>query len=1086
MKIPTLVEKQKKYFGTYSVMALHNARTVFDHIQEIADIDDSTTGKAEDLWIHPIMSYLWNTYNGNGGMPEKALFIIERLQTYFPFLKIMAENQREYSNKKNNQNRIEVNSSDICNVLDRILRILKMYRDNTAHYQTYENKFVDNCDFLTKKEQPLAYMINNYYTVALRNIKERYGYKSKELTFIQDNRYKFVKDVSGRKKSQVNLNFFLSLLDYNDDKTKKLHLSGIGVALLICLFLDKQYINLFLTKLPIFSSYGPQSEERKIILRSMSINSIKLPKDRIYSEKSNKSIALDMLNEIKRCPKELFDVISPEMQSHFRLFSNDHNEVLMRRSTDRFVQLILQYIDYGKLFKGIRFHVNMGKLRFLFKANKNCIDNQNRVRVIEQPLNGFGRIEEAEDIRKQENGTFAKTGITIRNFENMRRDDADPANYPYIVDTYTHYILENNKVEMFFCDEPLIPEIEKGRYVVKRMPSCRMSALEIPAMAFHLLLFGSEKTEKLIKDICAKYRKLFEAMKNEDVTAENLKSFGIAEKDLPQKLLDLVYGNAHGKDVDKFIMSTIETMLASTGNQIKRLKEDKRATHSTDNKMGKRNFRHISTGKLAEFLAKDIVLFQPSVNDGENKITGLNYRIMQSGIALYNSMGDSEAKLQFKQMFEKARLIGNNRNVSHPFLYKVFARYIPANTIEFYEKYLIERKFYLKMLLDKIEQGNKVNIPFIRRDQNKWKKPVMSNLGFIYDEDLPIELPRQMFDSEIKDYLRSMPQMSDIDFSNANVTFLIAEYMKRIMKDDFQAFYSWDRKYHYIDMLKGDYDKRHTLQSSFTTVEERERLWKERVERTDSYRKQATINIMSNRLNRYMTPSEINNILDKSISRYRNEYQKCEKLIRRYKVQDALLFLMAKKALKETADFDGDRFKLKEIMPDAERGILSEIMPITFTFEKDGKTYTIKSNDMKLKNYGDFFVIANDNRIVKLMELVDSDIVSKENLMEEFKKYDQCRPEIASIVFDLEKWAFDKFPELSEKVRLKEKVDFKAIIQVLANNKKVENQQGYILRKIRNAFDHNNYPDKGIVKITTLPEIALNIKKLFGDYAIII
>lgn len=139
---------------------------------------------------------------------------------------------------------------------------------------------------------------------------------------------------------------------------------------------------------------------------------------------------------------------------------------------------------------------------------------------------------------------------------------------------------------------------------------------------------------------------------------------------------------------------------------------------------------------------------------------------------------------------------------------------------------------------------------------------------------------------------------------------------------------------------------------------------------------------------------------------------------------------------------------------------------------------------MKLKNYGDFFVLANDKRLCKLLKIVGSNSVSKEDIMEEFKKYDQCRPEIASIVFNLEKWAFDTYPELSAKVDREEQVDFKFILNVLLNKKNINNEQSYILRKIRNAFDHNNYPDKGLVEIKALPEIAMSIKKTFGEYAI--
>lgn len=1088
MNIPALVENQKKYFGTYSVMAMLNAQTVLDHIQKVADIEGEQNENNENLWFHPVMSHLYNAKNGYDKQPEKTMFIIERLQSYFPFLKIMAENQREYSNGKYKQNRVGVNSNDIFEVLKRAFGVLKMYRDQTSHYKTYDEKLIDGCEFLTRTEQPLSGMINNYYTVALRNTKERYGYKTEDLAFIQDNRYKSTKDAYGKRKSQVNTGFFLSLQDYNGDTTKKLHLSGVGIALLICLFLDKQYINIFLSRLPIFSSYNAQSEERRIIIRSFGINSIKQPKDRIHSEKSNKSVAMDMLNEVKRCPDELFTTLSAEKQSRFRIISDDHNEVLMKRSSDRFVPLLLQYIDYGKLFDHIRFHVNMGKLRYLLKADKTCIDGQTRVRVIEQPLNGFGRLEEVETMRKQENGTFGNSGIRIRDFENMKRDDANPANYAYIVDTYTHYILENNKVEMFISDEenpaPLLPVIEDDRYVVKTIPSCRMSTLEIPAMAFHMFLFGSGKTEKLIIDVHDRYKRLFKAMQKEEVTAENIASFGIAESDLPQKILDLISGNAHGKDVDAFIRLTVDDMLTDTERRIKRFKDDRKSIRSADNKMGKRGFKQISTGKLADYLAKDIVLFQPSVDDGENKITGLNYRIMQSAIAVYDSGDDYEAKQQFKLMFEKARLIGKGTTEPHPFLYKVFARAIPANAVEFYERYLIERKFYLTGLCNEIKKGNRVDVPFIRRDQNKWKTPAMKTLGRIYSEDLPVELPRQMFDNEIKSHLKSLPQMEGIDFNNANVTYLIAEYMKRVLNDDFQAFYQWKRNYRYMDMLRGAYDRKGSLQSCFTSVEERECLWKERETRTEQYRRLASNKIRSNRQMRNATSEDIELILDKRLSNCRNEYQKSEKVIRRYKIQDALLFLLAKKTLTELADFDGEKFKLKEIMPDAEKGILSEIMPMSFTFEKGGKIYTITSGGMKLKNYGDFFVLASDKRIGNLLELVGSDIVSKEDIMEEFKKYDQCRPEIASIVFNLEKWAFDTYPELPARVDREEKVDFKSILKILLNNKNINKEQSDILRKIRNAFDHNNYPDKGIVEIRALPEIAMSIKKAFGEYAI--
>ena len=130
-----------------------------------------------------------------------------------------------------------------------------------------------------------------------------------------------------------------------------------------------------------------------VIRRTFGINSIVLSKERIRSEKSDMSIALDMINELKRCPRELFDTLSFADQDAFRIMSDDHQEVLQMRHTDRFVPMMLQYIDYNRLFSQIRFGVNMGKLRYLFCSEKHCIDGQTRVRVLEQPINAFGRLQ---------------------------------------------------------------------------------------------------------------------------------------------------------------------------------------------------------------------------------------------------------------------------------------------------------------------------------------------------------------------------------------------------------------------------------------------------------------------------------------------------------------------------------------------------------------------------------------------------------------------------------------------------------------------------------------------------------------------
>ena len=1105
--IPELVENHKELFTPFTVSALLNAQCVLDHVQKMASIgiyEGYEAKKSEDLWSHPAIEYISRKPRYASTRPETLQYITKSLFSYFPFLEIMCENQRMFENKRNpSVCRSEVNHNDAWNVLNKLFRVIKAYRDYSTHYKIISDLFIkeidsknktsEDNDFFKYSEIPLTGQIGNYYTVALRNAKEKFNYDTKDLGFIQDNIKKTTKGKDGKRTTTDNLDFFLALKAYNGDY--KLHLSGMGVALVLCLFLDKQQINLFvesLLKLPFFKNQKIDEKQRRIIIQSMSINSIRLPKDRIHSEKGTMTVALDMINELKRCPAELFDTLPHEKQERFRTSSIDHTEVLLKRSSDRFAPLLLQYIDYGKKFKDIRFHVNMGKLRYLLNAEKTCIDGETRVRVIEHPLNGFGRIDEIEQLRCSEENTFADSGIQIRGFENMKRDDADPANYPYIVDTYSHYMLENNKVELSFCGSSSLPKIEEkdGKWYVKKVvPACRMSVLELPAMAFHMILFGADKTEKRIKEVYNRYCRLFEAMQNGTLTKDNIKDFGIAEADIPQKVLDSLDPKKKARDLNRYVKETVEDMIDETEYLLGKLKEDRKAVNSSANKMGKRGFRQIRPGKLAEFLARDIVMFQPTKGDGTDKMTGLNYRIMQSSIATYDSESSSEGKTKFYELFKNAGLISNDPDRSHPFLKKVFDKGYPDNVITFYKRYLEERSSYLWSLNRKLNLSQKVSLPFINAKSNKWRKVGQQELGEIYGNKLSIELPRQMFDDDIKQKLSHEDCMKDIDFEQANITYLIAEYLKRVLDDDFQPFYGWERNYRYIDMLKLRTDKKGSLIECFTSVEDRMDIWSNREDHTSKYKKWAVGRLMSNRKSR-MTKDEAEEKAERSLANARADYQKDEKVIRRYKVQDALLFWLAKDILTEKANFDGTKFRLKEIMPDADRGILSEKMPMSFTFEKDKRRYTIESDSMKLKNYGDFYPLANDRRLPGLVILTGSATLSKENLACELDRYNQCRPKKARLVFEVEKFAFDKCESLVSKFEENPRsIGFRQILEELERQALIEPKIKPVLKSSRNAFEHNIYPDKDnlddkTIEVLTIPEVARMIKSIFEKYSL--
>jgi hypothetical protein len=1089
MKIPQLIEDNKHIFGTYSAMALMNIRTVFNHIQNITGLEGEFKEASEAFWHHPVMLHLKDVRNSN--LPkESTQKVIERLLHSFPFLYILAENQRVFITKKRNENRTEINCDDIYTVLNWLLNVIAKYRNYTNHYFIESSDWRDGSDFLKYNEQILANALVKYYVTALRNVKERFNYSTAQLAFIQDHLYQKTW-ANGRSIMCPNVEFPLSLINKSGDIGNIYHISAVGVVLTICLFLEKKYIQNFVRKTQILHIYPEQSEEHRIIMRSLGINSIRLPKERIRSDKKDMSVALDMLNELKRCPKELFDTLDFSNQSRFRIISTDHNEVLQMRHTDRFAQLALNYIDSNKLFERIRFHVNMGKLRYLFAAEKHCIDGQTRVRVIEHPLNGYGRLEDMEEERISEQGNFASTNIPVRTFEQVERDDANPKNYPYVVDTYTNYLLQHNKVEMCFSKENLFPNIvqEGGKwYVEKEIPACRMSTLEIPAMMFHIHLLGSHKTEQRIKDVHDKYMSLFNALADGKLNQSNINSFGIPLCDIPQKVIDAVNGVSTGKDYNSYIHEEVNSLLEDSIRRIERIKEDRRTVNSATNKMGKPGFKRIMPGKLAEFIARDIVKFQPSFRKGDaygtDRITGLNFRVMQATIATYNDEGNAFEEL--KQLFTDAHLIGGIRKYNHPFLYAALQRR-PGSTVDFYQNYLFARKRYLERINSDLNKGIPVTLPFVNENSTKWvlrDKAYYQTLGGTYADELAIELPRQMFDNDIKDKLKQYPEMQGIDFENANVTYLIAEYFKRVHHDDVQEFYAYLRNYRYIDLLTCETDRKNSLIKQYTDTAKREALWEARSERVEVYKSWALRKKANDRNFMRMSDSEFSSILDKRLSACRNDFQKSEKLIRRFKVQDIMLFLMAKDKLNEHLDFEAKSFKLQDITPDADRGIMSEIMPIDFTFDKNGKKYTIHSDGMKLKNYGEFFALANDKRFTSLLKIISAMYVNKEEIEEEFDNYDTCRPSIVKLIMEFEKGAFSKYPEMRDLVTEENHFDFSKILTFISDKGEIDLNDSKVLSQVRNAFSHNQYPNQAdIVEIRTLPEIAKHLIDLFERHS---
>jgi hypothetical protein len=139
---------------------------------------------------------------------------------------------------------------------------------------------------------------------------------------------------------------------------------------------------------------------------------------------------------------------------------------------------------------------------------------------------------------------------------------------------------------------------------------------------------------------------------------------------------------------------------------------------------------------------------------------------------------------------------------------------------------------------------------------------------------------------------------------------------------------------------------------------------------------------------------------------------------------------------------------------------------------------------MKLKNYGEFFALANDKRFTSLLKIISAMYVNKEEVEEELCNYDTCRPNIVKLILEFEKVAFEKYPEMRDLVTADNHRLFFTILDFVSKKGDIDSKDSLVLSQIRNAFTHNQYPNqKQIVEIRTLPEVAKHLIDLFEQHS---
>ena len=1075
---------------------------------------------------------------------------------HIPAMGPIMDSVAQYNNNSQKQKSNVVKESDLANIIKGIslkdcfstlCQIANTLTD-LRNYYTHKNPYNDkNSQKRHKSElRTVMHYMEKVFTASRRLDKERNMITTQEMEFLTsckdlpNARYRRVltdeKDRNGRSifKMVEREDFFYKIsTGTGDNKT----LSDFGKLLFGCLFLTRHYARLFVNEEMLFNN-SPYSPNQNMIIREMlTIYHINLPKERRIDPQSTKgALALDMLNEISKCPKELYEVLSAEGKAFFEKKnedSEDEDTVKMIRYSDRFPNLAMRYIDETEMFKDIRFQVQLGKYRFNF-YDRQCIDGTQQVRSWQKEINGFGRLQEVEAIRKKkwENQLQQRESIVVEQeygnieLEQLPVDTAD--SQPYVTDMRASYRIEANHIGMSWNlkDGTFVPTLkvkkdETGNNkadVQQLAPMCTMSVYDIPGMLFYQYLYQRSEcmdlpsAEDIIKHkyeaIKAFYNAVSEGASKSDLNAL-MKEKGLSKTDLTDKLKKYLendnlpmkfFKKVEKEKLVKHAIQLLSNIVTDAERRIESFNDKKKKIGTSDNKYGKKGYADIRHGKLAQYLAQSLLMWQATKADGKDKLTGLDYSQLQAFLATYGQQTDIE---MLNTVLKNARLIDSV--IPHPFIKGVLDKQ-PKHIEELYQYYLVSELKFASYLKQELEENRDIDkhlqeIAFSGAQAERWKMAETVD-GYYQNyakrcltaggQNSTVVLPDGLFTEYIMKLLKSdyrknqqfMKLLSDNKTKNA--TYLIQLYYKYVLEDGCQPFYDannkkFNRAYRPFSVL-ADQHKGNELLPRFMNANEISDQLKANLENEIANYVKLSRNLK--------TPKEkevMNQVLNKQIA----EVSRTEKTIRRYRTEDMVLYMVAKDLfvklisedinyndlqVRERAEKKAKTLKLKNMGADT-----NEYTGIRFDYKyrtNDGNELLISQEGLSLKNYGNIYRVLADERMETLAQgLLEKGIkeTTFAEITSEFANYDKERSKVFKVAHEIEQEAFDTGLLDNES-----RNHFKDMIKVLPYGR----DDKYMIRSIRNAFGHNSYQNIDFIKLEMtneeeckLPNVARNMRK---------
>jgi len=1030
----------KHFWAAFLNLARHNVYITVNHINK-------TLGEGE-INRDGYETTLENTWNEIKDINKKAR-LRELIIKHFPFLEAATYQQRSTdSTKQKEEKQAEAQSLEsLKHCLFPFLKKLQKSRDHYSHYK--HSKSLERPKF----EEDLQKKMYNIFDVSIRLVKEDYKHNT-DINLKED--FKHL-NRTGK--------FKYSFADNKGNITES------GLLFFISLFLEKKDAIWMQKKLKGFkdSREKYQKMTNEVFCRSR----ILLPKLRLESTQTQDWILLDMLNELIRCPKSLYERLREKERKEFKvpieIADEDYDAEqepfrnTLVRHQDRFPYFALRYFDYNEIFTNLRFQIDLGT--YHFSIYKKLIGGNKEDRHLTHKLYGFERIQEfAKQNRPDEWKALVKDLDTFNKEEEK----------PYISETTPHYHLENEKIGIVFKNHNIWPSTQteltnnnrkKYNLGVSIKAEAFLSVHELLPMMFYYLLLKTKNThngneveakkkgtknkkqekhkieaiiESKIKDIY----NLYDAFANGEINSieeleEHCKGKDIEIGHLPKQMIAIL--KDEHKDMAKKAETKQEKMILATENRLKTL--DKKLKGKIRN--GKRCNSALKSGEIASWLVNDMMRFQPVQRDEEgkplnnSKANSTEYQLLQRTLAFFGSEHE-----RLDPYFKQMNLIGDNN--PHPFLKET--KWEECNNIlSFYRSYLEAKKNFLESLKPEDWKKNQYFLML--------KEPKNNRETLVQGWKNGFNLPRGIFTEPIRKWF--MEHRKKIKADELKRVGFVAKaiplFFSKEYKDGVQPFYNYPFNVGNINKPE---------EKDFLDYEKRKKLWD---------KKQAKFKGKTDKEKRE----------DPSYPDFKS-WKKFERELRLVRNQDIVTWMLCMELFEEQK-VDGlntGQIHLKDIVTNVDEegnnNILNQIKPMQLpitVYDKENSpkrkplhTVYIEETGTKLLKQGNFKALVKDRRLNGLFSFVKtsseaeskSKPISKSRVEYELGAYQKARIDIIKDMLALEKTLIDndenlptnKFSDML-KSWLKGKGE--------ANKARFQNDVKFLIA-VRNAFSHNQYP----------------------------